>query len=300
MQESEVKAKIQTLIDDFRANYSKYEHGSEDDTETGLIEPLFYALGWIKADFDKRSQARREGKRGIADYAFKINDRIVFFLEAKKVGIPLEKEADKQVISYALSKRIPFAVSTNFEELKIFCVEYEDALTQTFRTFRKPENYLDDLKGLLYLAKENFENGTTLEKAEEENRLKKRVAIDKIFLEDLMQMRKLIADDIEKTYSTKYELNEKEEIVQRIIDRLIFIRRCEDEGINPDNLSLKTITELPHDEAYPKLKNYFKEYNEVYNSGLFAINVDNDCDKIKIEGSIIKKLIEYLYDSKNK
>ncbi|MFH1256757.1 MAG: hypothetical protein V1494_05710 [Candidatus Diapherotrites archaeon] len=89
MQEEQVKAKIQELINDFRANYSKYEQGSEADTETKLIEPLFEALGWTKGDFDKRPKAGREGKRGIADYSFKINDTIVFYLEVKKVGISL-------------------------------------------------------------------------------------------------------------------------------------------------------------------------------------------------------------------
>ncbi len=302
MKEEVVKTKIQELVNDFRINYDKYVKGSEADTETKLIEPLFEALGWTKADFDKRPPARREGKRGIADYAFKIGDKTVFYLEAKKVGIPLEKEADKQVISYALSKRptIPFAISTNFEELKVFCVEQENALHQTFRSFNKPENYIIDIQSLLWLSKENFESGATLKKAEEEGRLKKRIAIDKVLLEDLMQMRKLIVDDIEKTYSSKYDLNEKEEIVQRIIDRLIFIRRCEDIEINPKNMTLREITELPHDEAHPKLKTYFKEYNEVYNSGLFAVGIDNDCDKIELNGAIIKKLIECLYESKDK
>jgi len=60
-----------------------------------------------------------------------------FFLEVKKVGIPLFKEANKQVISYALSKRIPFAIATNFEELNIFCVEQERAIEQVFRTFKR-------------------------------------------------------------------------------------------------------------------------------------------------------------------
>ncbi len=296
----QLKAKIKDLVADFRANYDKYRQGSEADTETKLIEPLSALLGWTNKDFDKRTSARRGEKRGIADYAFKIGERTVFYLEAKKVGIPLEKEADKQVVSYALSKRIPFAVSTNFEEMKFFCVEYEGATTQTFRIFRKPEDYFEDIQKLLLLSKQNFENGATARLAEDENRLKKRVAIDKILLEDLMNARKLIVEDIEKKYSAKYDLNEKEEIVQRVIDRLIFIRMCEDEGINPNNLSLKEITTLPHDESYPKLKKFFHEYNEIYNSGLFAVGSDNDCDKIEIDGAIIKTLIEYLYESKDK
>jgi len=300
MQEEQVKAKIQRLINDFRANYSKYKQMSEPDIETKLVEPLFEALGWLKSDFDKRSQARREGKRGIADYAFKIGDKIVFYLEVKKVGISLGEEANKQVVSYALSKKptVAFAVSTNFEELNIFCVEQEKPLQQTFWSFTKPENYISEFQNLLYLSKENFESGATLQKAEDLGRLKKRMAIDKVLLEDLIHMRKLIVEDIGKNYS-KYDLNEKEEIVQRIIDRLIFIRRSEDIGINPNNISLNEVRELPHDDAYPKLKQIFRKYNDVYNSGLFAIEVDNDCDKIELNGAIIKNLVKCLYESKD-
>ena len=38
----------------------------------------------------------------------------------------------------------------------------------------------------------------------------------------------------------------------------------------------------------------------MFNSGLFAINSDNDCDTIKIDGGIIKKLMYHLYESKDK
>ena len=97
----EAKVKIKELIDDFKANYQKYKKELEANTETKLVEPLFKILGWTTKDFVKQEKAHRGTKTGHADYAFYIGDRIVFFLEVKKVGIYLEKEADKQVISYA-------------------------------------------------------------------------------------------------------------------------------------------------------------------------------------------------------
>ena len=299
MDEKQVKSKLQELIDDFKEHYEQYKKELEANTETKLIEPLFEILGWTKKDYEKQAKARRGKRLGHADYAFFIGDKIVFFVEVKKVGIPLEREADKQVISYALSKRVPFAVSTNFEELKIFCVEQEDALRNKFRVFNSPNDYLSNFNDLLFLSKDSFEQGLTLKKAESEGRLKKRVSIDKSLLEDLMHVRSLIASDIGKNYPRKYEINEKDEIIQRIIDRLIFIRRCEDTGINIENLTLREVQELPNNKAYPKLKEIFKRYNDVYNSGLFAIAKDNDCDKIIINGEIIKKLAQYLYESKD-
>ena len=295
----DAKNKIKELIDDFKTNYQTYKIGSEADTETKLIEPLFKILGWEKDDFYKQESVSRAGKKGRADYAFKMNDKVVFFLEVKKVGVPLEKEADKQVISYALSKRVPFAVSTNFEELKIFCVEQEDAIKNKFRVFNSPDDYLASFEDLIFLSKESFEQGLTLKKAESEGRLKRRASIDKVLLEDLMRIRKLISDDIEKRYHEKYQINEKDEIVQRIIDRLIFIRRCEDIGIQPDDISLEELKHLPHNKIYPRLKDIFKRYNDIYNSGLFAIAKDNDCDVINIDGAIIQKLTYYLYESKD-
>src|SRR3989344_1428910 len=277
LNESQLKKDIQELINDFRTNYSQYKQELEANTETKLVEPLFTLLGWTKNDFVKRETTRRGKNLGFADYAFKIDGKIVFFLEVKKVGIPLEKEADKQVISYALSKRIPFAISTNFEQLKIFCVEQENATSQVFRVFKNPEDYVTNIQNLLLLSKESFEKNLVLKEAENEGRLKKRISINKILLEDLMHVRKLIADDIEKTYPKKYEVNDKEEIVQRIIDRLIFIRRCEDVSINPENMYLEEITHLPDNKAYPKLKDIFDKYNSTYNSGLFAVGIDNDC-----------------------
>lgn len=296
----ESKRRIQDLIADFKANHERYETEQEANIETKLIEPLFYALGWTKNDFVKREKARRGQKRGFVDYAFYLDGKIVFFLEAKKVSIPLEREADKQVISYALSKRIPFAVSTNFEGLKIFCVEQENAINQVFRVFTKPDEYITKFESLLLLSKDSFRKNLTLREAENEERLKKRVSIDDALLDDFIQIRKLIADNIEDTYPKKYELNDKEEIVQRLIDRLIFIRRSEDVGINPDNLYLEEIRILDDSKVYLKLKSIFEIYNEKYNSGLFATNFDNDLDAIKISGVIIKKLIGYLYESHDK
>jgi len=298
--ERQVKEGIQQLIDDFKTNEQEYRKDSEASIETKLIEPLFFLLGWTKNDFDKQAKTQRGEKLGHADYAFKIGDKIVFYLEVKKIGIPLDREADRQVISYALSqKNVSIAVSTNFKEMKIFCVEQENALNNKFRVFNSPEDYISNFINLLFLSKESFEQGKILKTAEDEGRLKKRVSIDKTLLDDLMLIRKFIANDIENNYHKKYESNEKEEIIQRIIDRLIFIRRCEDTGINPENITLNEVSALPDNKAYSKLKEIFVKYKDVYNSGLFAIAKDNDCDKITINGEIIKKLIKYLYESKN-
>lgn len=294
-----VKFQLEELIKDFKANYQQHRRELEANTETKLIEPLFSILGWTTKDFVKREQARRGRRQGFVDYAFKVDGRTVFMLEAKKLDVELEKEADTQVISYALSRRVPIAISTNFESLKIFCVEQENAVNNVFRVFKSPDEYINNLQDLLYLHKESFEQNLIMKKAEDEGRLRKRTSIDEPLLEDLMRIRNMIANDIQKRYPGRYDLNEREEIIQRVIDRLIFIRKCEDVGINPEDVTLEKITHEPYGRAYSELKDIFSQYNEIYNGGLFASGVDNDCDKITIDGEITQKLISLLYESKD-
>src|SRR3989338_11009109 len=135
-----VKEKLKLLVTDFKDNNSYYKKLSEADVEDKLVNELFVnILGWDKKDYEKRAKVRRGDKGGSADYAFKINDRIVFFLEVKKVTIPLDKEADEQVISYALSKKVPLAISTNFQQMNIFCVEESEERKVIFRAFSNPD-----------------------------------------------------------------------------------------------------------------------------------------------------------------
>ena len=179
-------------------------------------------------------------------------------------------------------------------------MEQENALNNVFRVFNSPDAYLENLHDLLFLHKENIASGVTLRKAEEEGRLKKRISIDQPLLADLMTIRKLIVNDVEKRYPGRYQLNEREEIIQRIIDRLIFIRKCEDVGTNLNGLSLKEeILHRPYGEAYKRLKWIFRQYDDSYNGGLFAIGVDNDCDKIDIDGEIVQKMVGLLYSSRD-
>ena len=295
-----IKTGLTDKIKDFKSRREEFVQQLEANTETKLIEPLFKFLGWTDKDFEKQKPAHRGDKSGHADYAFKINDRIVFMVEVKRVGVPLEREADKQVISYALSKRVPFAISTNFEMLKIFCVEEENAINHVFRVFKQPEDYIENIHDLLYLHKESFKQNLLIKQAEIEERLKKRISIDKPILDDLMNIRNMVVNDIEKRYPNRYELNIKEEIVQRIIGRLIFIRKCEDVGINPEGKILSDISQGTVTRAYASLKELYKQYDEIYNGGLFAADADNECDNITIDGEIVRQLCVMLYESKDK
>jgi len=299
------KVEIEKLIADFEKKREYYEKTDEANIETKLVELLFAALGWTKDDFEKREKVKRKDRRGITDYMFKLRGKSVFVLEAKKVevDIELDEKTWKQAISYTLSKQVRFSVLTNFESLLIFCTDDEKAMSP-FRKLRYKE-YLTRFEDLWLLSKDSFEQNLIFDRATSEGRMKKRRTIDAALLEDLISSRKKIVESIERNYSGKYTTLEKDDIAQRIFGRLIFIRKCEDKQINFDKDDkeiemLKEVTTLPHSKAYPQLKKIFTKYDDVFNSGLFAKDVDSDVDKIEIDGKVIKELIESTYESKDK
>ncbi len=63
---------------------------------------------------------------------------------------------------------------------------------------------------------------------------------------------------------------------------------------------MEKIVQDAYANAYFRLKEIFKRYNKAYNSGLFAIGTDNDCDIIDIEGEIVQEMVSLLYTSKDK
>jgi len=303
MDKEEAKKKIAELISDFEKNRDYYEKTAEANIETKLIEPLFEALGWTKADYEKRDPTKRKDRRGITDYTFKHGGKSVFVLEAKKVKVDVDwdKETWKQAVSYTFSKRVSFAVLTNFKNLLIFCPEDEKAM-RPFVNLKYSEYLASD--ELWLLSKESFEKNLIFEKAAGLSLMKKRRTIDDELLADLLSSRKSIVASIEQNYKGKYTTIEKDDIAQRIFGRLIFIRKCEDKQINFDKDNkeierLKEITLLPHNEAYPKLKKIFSKYNEAFDSGLFTKDLDSDVDKIDIDGKAIKELIDHSYDSRD-
>ena len=89
--------------------------------------------------------------------------------------------------------------------------------------------------------------------------------VDEKFLEDIENWRLLLARNIalRNLALTQEEINSA---VQLIIDRIIFLRICEDRGIEQYE-ALHRLTE--GEGIYPRLCGQFQRADEKYNSGLF-------------------------------
>ncbi len=88
--------------------------------------------------------------------------------------------------------------------------------------------------------------------------------------------------------------------VQRIIDRIIFLRMCEGRGIEPFG-QLQAL--LNGGEVYPRLVEMFHRADEKYNSGLFHFQHEKDRRELPdewtlgltVDDAVLKEIIRKLY-----
>ena len=101
--------------------------------------------------------------------------------------------------------------------------------------------------------------------AEAGKRKKGTTEVDDAFLEEIERWRELLAKNIAERNPqlTQYDLNFA---VQRTIDRITFLRICEDRGVE-DYGRLQKLIGLPN--TYKGLLERFHRADERYNSGLF-------------------------------
>jgi predicted type IV restriction endonuclease len=278
LNKEEVKSKLKELVDRF-ASASKnkdYVNGQNEEwVKWNYIEPLLEMLGWKKQDIEKEARILK----GRADYILKVGNEELAVVEAKKVGTTLTEDEGRQAVSYAYHRNIKFAILTNFKEIRVY-----HALTN-IKTIDKNllklkegsyfrlnfDQFLDRLDELLLLSKDSFENkeiNKLLSKKDE--RLAK--PIDKSILEDLLQFREWLSKDLKKV-RTQLTEPDIDEIVQILIDRLIFMRSVEDRGLEPKNFLLGMVGDFQAGRTdkrlWELLKQQFKIFNKQYDSKLF-------------------------------
>jgi len=89
---------IHELIAKFDQHRKEYQtHKNETELRREFLDPFFVALGWDV--FNKKSYSgcfkevlheasvEMEGRAKAADYAFRVGDKTIFFVEAKKTSV---------------------------------------------------------------------------------------------------------------------------------------------------------------------------------------------------------------------
>ena len=323
MSSSEPKGKsgkIDTdLISDLVANFKELQQSggtgryNEAETKTSFIEPLFEALGWnvrgIKKSTDRVTKEEKVSK-GRADYGFHLNEVRRFYLEAKSLKeseILFGKGYDRQAIDYSWYKSCSWAVLTNFSTLAVYNAESPGG-NHIFTL--NADDFLNENKGeydilsgkdkLLLLSKEGFENNKLESYAKAIGKKFERRSVDKQLLEDMVHFRGVLSKDILKyNQNLNLSLEDIDEAVQRILDRLIFIRNAEDRGMEPNELQsnyrIWSVQEKGH--LIKRIREIYTTYKNTYNSGLFGQEdrYKHISDIVDVSNEALSEVIQGLY-----
>ncbi len=298
----EVKEQIKELIEKYNkvVEEKKLKKYNEEMTKKKFIEPLFEALGWDMKSDDVALEEKVS--KGRVDYSFRINGIPKFFLEAKALKIDLDDpKFIKQAINYAWHKGCTWAVLTDFEAVKIFNAEWKTSnpLQTHLKTIPYYE-FLDRFEELWLLSKDSFEKGLLDKEAEKWGKRTKKIPIDKQLLSDFTRFRELLSKSINKLNQNQNITEEDlDESVQRILDRLLFIRNCEDRELEEPQLKpiLREYESHGKGQLIEHLRNVFVYFDEQYNSKIFAEHL---CDNLKIDSDVLIEIISGLYQTKDK
>lgn len=309
------------LVKKFERHLHAYKSGTYNETQVRVefINPFFEALGWdvynkngysdqykdVIHEFSLKTQEYSNAP----DYLFKVGTMKKFFVEAKKPVIYIKEDIHPayQLRRYAWSAKLPLSILTDFEEFAVYDCRLKpnqkdkaSVARRLYYTFREYPDMWGEIhskfsrEAVLQGEYDKFAEGGTRVKGTE---------VDDAFLREIEGWRDSLARNI-ALRNSRLSGGELNYSVQKIIDRIIFLRICEGRGIEEfkelHNLSGKT-------DIYKHLLNLFRNADKKYNSGLFHFtkekdiseDIDNITPALSIDDKIFKDIIESLYYPKS-
>jgi len=309
---------IKRLVDQFQLHQEVYKSPQYKETQLRkeYIDPMFAALGWDIENKQGYAEAykevihedsiRVEGAARAPDYCFRIGGVRKFFLEAKKPSVPLFTDVGPafQLRRYAWSAKLPLSILTDFEEFVIYDCRFKPVKDDKPSTCRILYlTYMDYLERWEEIdsifSREAILKGSFDKYAESTKKKRGTAEVDDAFLKEIERWRNLLARNIALRNSglTQRELNFA---VQRTIDRIIFLRICEDRQIESYG-RLQTLGK--GSGVYRRLSQLFYEADDRYNSGLFHFRKERGRDiepdeltlNLHIDDKVLKDIFKQLY-----
>ena len=279
-----VPEKVMRLIERFDQYTGEYrsDHYNETQTRREFIDPLFSALGWDVDNERGKSEADKEVIHEDAvlvadrpqrpDYSFRLDGTRAFFVEAKRPSVHLEHDPESalQLRRYGWSAKLPVSVVTNFAEFAVYDCrvkpENGDAASVARPLYLRYTDYANQWDEIVSLfSPEAVIVGTLASYAESLKSQKGIATVDVAFLAEIETWRKLLAEDIAYR-NPSLSVRELNFAVQMTIDRIVFLRICEDREIE----RYGRLRELePVSNVYGQLCELFIQADDRYNSGLF-------------------------------
>lgn len=280
------------LIDRFARNIDAYKAPAgynETQLRREFLDPFFEALGWDVNNKQGYAEAYKDvihedairiaGSARAPDYCFRIGGQRRFFVEAKKPSVYIKEDIEPayQLRRYAWSAKLSLSIATDFEEFAVYDCRIKPDRTDKasvariiYLTFREYATRWEEIAGIF--SPEAIKKGSFDRYAEQNKTKRGTTEVDDAFLAEIERWREMLARNIaiRNVALTQQDVNFA---VQRTIDRIVFLRICEDRGIE-DYGRLQSLKGTR--DVYKKLCERFQRADEKYNSGLFHFRRERD------------------------
>jgi type I restriction-modification system DNA methylase subunit len=308
---------IQKLLEKYQYLREGYLRGQYNETQLrrDFIDPFFKALDWDVDNTKGFSEAYREvvheepipirGATKHVDYAFRVGGNRKFVVETKKPSVKIQDDAESalQLRRYAWNADLHLSILTNFEEFAVYdCTKKplnsDDAGVArieyfTFREYPSKWKWIVSIFSQDSILKGSFDRFVATTRGK-----KGTVRVNDDILAEIEGWRESLAKNI-ALRNPALSVEELNAAVQRTIDRVIFLRICEDRKIEPYE-TLKKLLEV--DRVYEKLSDLFRHADDRYNSGIFHFQVEKDREppdtftlNLVIDDKVLKEIIKRLY-----
>jgi len=288
----------------------------EAHVRQSLIDPFFEALGWDVRNASMAAPQYREvipedsleveGQQKAPDYTFRVGTLPKFYVEAKKCGVNISADPAQayQLRRYGFSAKLALSILTDFEELGVYDCgsrprptdKASHARIQYFGFSEYPDRWREIWD---VFSRESVWSGT-FDQYAASKRKRGTSEVDSEFLKDIEGWRDALARNL-ALRNGDLLVDDLNAAVQRIIDRIVFLRMAEDRGLESCGQLLK-LCERP--KIYDRfMSELCRKADEKYNSGLFHFQKepgvsdapDTLTPRLVVEDNAIKPILQSLY-----
>jgi methylase of polypeptide subunit release factors len=309
MDKTAAKAEITRLVDSYLKQFSYFQSSKYKEAQLRIdfINPFLAALGWDVENYQNLPPHLREVVQEPAvdveeedellrknpDYALRTAGRRKCFIEVKKPSVDIlkNKQPAFQLRRYGWNAELKCSILINFTNLVFYdCGIPPTPGDEPFKARIKSFNYQEYLTNFdelfNFLSKQGMNEGSLDSLCKDLSKVE-HLPFDEYFLKQIEKWRFSLGQAIIKAQS-KLKDNELNYVVQKILNRIMFLRICEDR-------TQEIYEQLKRIGSYTDLKELFHKAEKRYNSGLFDFVEDKLTDTIELESTFLLDVFKDLY-----
>ena len=310
------KDEIAKLCSHFKLNRDEFRACVEAQIRQHLIDPMFAALGWDVGHADQvapqyaevvvEESLDDEGPRKAPDYTFRVGTLPKFYAEAKRCGVDVSIDPAPafQLRRYGWNTHLLLSLLTNFEELGVYdCTvrpRQSDKASRARISLYHFHEYADRWREIWDVFSREAVWSGAFDQYAGSKRKRGTSEVDEEFLKEIEGWRETLARNI-ALRNKGISHDDLNAAVQLTIDRVVFLRMAEDQGLEPYQ-QLMNLCDQPG--IFTRfVRKLCQRADEKYNAGLFHFEKeagvseapDRITPKLTVDDKVFKPILQSLY-----